>query len=281
MTSQQGTRTSLIMTVLAGTLQEILNTLYRKYPDEVKSACTDKGAQSAGKPAGLENLILRYSGDEEILEILARRFKECGLIQDSIPESASPLARQRFDLSSDLDEGSRTILGILYEQRYATLDEMSACSGLSHYAVLHRLREIIIPMSVKRRGRPIAVFRESATDLATGRQIAFSWWLNDDLLHKADAVEVVETSDSLVITLDRTGCDLPKTLHVSASCRHGILEIKVEKNPDEPCRSGKGKRNVGLPAFKPASDESVTAQTYGHENGDGSFYSKKQGGGRT
>ncbi|MDO9034118.1 MAG: hypothetical protein Q7U51_02820 [Methanoregula sp.] len=280
MTPQQGSRIVPIIAVLSGTLQEILNTLYRKYPDEVKSACTDKGIKSAGNAADLEELILRYSSDEEIQEILARRFKECGLISDSIPESASPLARQRYDLYSDLDEESRTILGILYEQRYATLDELSAGSGLSHYAVLHRLREIIIPMSVKRRGRPIAVFCESATDLATGRQIVFSWWLNDDLLHKKKEVEVVETSDSLVITLDRTGCDLPKTPNVSASCKHGILEINLEKNPDEPCRSGKGKRNVGLPAFKPASDESVTAQTYGHENGDGSFYSKKQGGGR-
>ena len=278
MTPQQGSRTSPIMTVLAGTLQEILNTLYRKYPEKVRSACTGKGAQSAGNPADLEDLILQYSGDEEIQEILARRFKECGLIIDSIPESASPLARQRYDLSSDLDEGSRTILGILYEKRYATLDELSACSGLSHYAVLHRLREIIIPMSVKRRGRPIAVFCESATDLATGRQIVFSWWLNDDLLHKKKEVEVVETSDSLVITLDRTGCDLPKTLNVSASCKHGILEIKVEKNPDEPCRSGKVKRNVGLPASKPTSDEPVTAQTYGHKNSDSRFYRKDTGG---
>ncbi|MCX6683913.1 MAG: hypothetical protein NTZ37_04200 [Methanoregula sp.] len=229
MTQQQGTRTSSNITVLAGTLQEILNTLYWKYPDEVRSACTGKGAQSAGNPADLEDLILRHSGDEEILEILARRFKECDLIIDSISESISPLARQRYDLSSDLDEGSSSILRILYEQRYATLDELSACSGLTHYDVLHRLREIIIPMSVKRRGRPIAVFRESAMDLATGRQITFSWWLNDDVLHKTDAVEVVETSDSLVITLDRTGCDLPKTLHASASCKHGILEIRVDK----------------------------------------------------
>ena len=229
MTPQQGTRTSPIMTVLAGTLQEILNTLYRKYPDEVKSACSDKGIKSAGNAADLEDLILQHSGDEEIQEILTRRFKECGLVSDSIPESASPVARQRYDLYSDLDEGSRTILGILYERRYATLDDLSACSGLPHYDVLHRLRDIIIPMSVKRRGKPIAVFLESATDLITGRQIAFSWWWNNELSHRKDAVEVVETSDSLVITLDRAGYDLPKTLSVSATCTHGILEICVDK----------------------------------------------------
>jgi hypothetical protein len=229
MTPQYAPRTSPIMTVFAGTLQEILITLCRKYPDEVRSACTGNEVQSAGNSSDLEELLLRYSGDDEIQVILARRFMECELIIDPVFESASPLARQRYDLSSDLDEGSRSILGILYEQRYATLDELSACSGLSHYDVLHRLREIIIPMSVKRRGRPIAVFRESATDLATGWQVVFSWWLNDDVLHKKKEVEVVETSNSLVITLDRTGCDLPKTLHATASCKHGILEIQVDK----------------------------------------------------
>jgi len=278
MTPQQGDRTSPFITVLAGTLQEILNTLFLKYPDEFRSTCIRQGAQSTGNPLDLEDLILRYSRDEEIQEILARRFKECGLVNDSIPKSASPLARQRYDLYSDLDEESRSILRVLYEQRHATIDELSASSGLSHYAVLHRLREIIIPMSVKRRGRPIAVFCESAMDLATGRQIVFSWWLNDDLLHKTDAVEVVETSDSLVITLDRTGCDLPKTLPATASCTHGILEIKVKKNPDEPCRSGKGKRDIGLPAFKPNGDEPVTVQTYAHENDDSRFHNKNTGG---
>lgn len=278
MIPQQGSSMSPIVAVLAGTLQEIFNTLYGKYPDEVMSACTGKGAQSAGNPADLEDLILRYSGDEEIQDILSRRFKECELIIDSIPGSTSQAARQRYDLYSDLDEGSRSILRTLYEQRYATLDELSTCSRLSHYDVLHRLREIIIPMSIKHRGRPIAVFLESATDIATGRQIVFSWWLNDDVLHKTDAVEVVETSDSLVITLDRTGCDLPKTLHATASCTHGILEIKVEKIPDKPCRSKKVKRDVDLLASKPTSDEPVMAQTYGHENGNSRFHSKNTGG---
>ena len=180
MTQQQGTRTNSIITVLADTLREVLNTLYRNYPEEVRSACTGKCARSAGIPAELEALLFVCSGDAEIQEILARRFRECVTITDTI----SPVAGQRYDLCRELDEGSSCILRTLYERQYATLDELSACSGLTHYYVLHRLREIIIPMSVKRRGRPIVVFRESAIDLATGRQIAFSWWLNDDVLHK-------------------------------------------------------------------------------------------------
>jgi len=227
MTLQSIGRMSPIIPVLAGTLQEVLNTLSRKYPDETRSACTGKEVQPTGNPAGLVDLIIRNSDDVEILEILARGFKECGLMIDSIPDPTTPVAGQRYDLSCDLDEGSRSILCILYEQRYATLDELSACSGLSHFEVLHRLREIIIPKSMKACGRPIVVFRESALDLATGRQIVFSWWLNNDVQRKADTVEVIETSDALLITLDRNGCDLPETLHASATCKHGILEIRV------------------------------------------------------
>jgi len=233
MIPRQGNRMRPIIAILAGTLREILETLYRKYPAEFRSVCTGEDAPVAGSLACLEDLIFQYSGDEEIQEIVARRFRECGFVIDSIPGTISPAAGQQYDLYSELDEGSACIIRTLYERRHATLDDLSACSGLPHYDVLHRLREIIIPMSVARRGRPIAVFRESGIDLATGRQIAFSWWLNDDILHKTDAVEVVETSDSLVITLDRTGRNLPKTLHASATCRHGILEIRVDTGQKE------------------------------------------------
>ena len=217
------------ITVLASTLQEILDTFYRKYPEQVAFVCSGDGAPESGRFTGFEDLILRYSDDKEIQEILVRRFRECATSIDSISSTNSPATGQRFDLYNEIDEGSSRILRTLYERRYATLEELSTCSGLTHYDVLHRLRDIIIPMSVKRRGRPIAVFRESGIDLITGKQVAFSWWWNNELPHRKDAVEVVETSDSLVITLDRAGYDLPKTLSVSATCTHGILEIRVEK----------------------------------------------------
>jgi len=229
MTLQQASSMSPTITVFARTLREILDTLYRKYPEQVARVCFGDGAPEPGRFAGFEDLIVRHSDDKEIQEILARRFRECATIIDSISSTNSPATGQQFDLYSEIDEGSSRILRALYERRYATLDELSACSGLTHYDVLHRLRDIIIPISVKRRGRPIAVFLESATDLITGRQIAFSWWWNNEPPHRKDAVEVVETTDSLVITLDRAGCDLPKTMSVSATCTHGILEIKVEK----------------------------------------------------
>jgi hypothetical protein len=229
MTLQQVNSMSPTIPVLASTLQEILDILYRKYPEQVALVCSGDGAPEPGRFADFEDLIVRHSDDKEIQEILIRRFRECATIIASISRTNLPAAGQRFDLYSEIDEESSHILRALYERRYATLDELSVCSGLTHYDVLHRLRDIIIPMSVKRRGRPIAVFLESATDLITGRQIAFSWWWNNELPHKKDAVEVVETSDSLVITLDRAGYDLPKTMSVSATCTHGILEICVEK----------------------------------------------------
>jgi hypothetical protein len=130
---------------------------------------------------------------------------------------------------------------------------------------------------VEHRGRPIAVFRESGTDLATGKQVAFSWWLNEDVLHKADTIEVVEMDNTIIITLDHTGRDLPETLIASARCKHGILEIRVERNPNKPSRSGKGKRNVGMPLSRLTSDDLVTAHLAGHKNDDSRFHSKRPG----
>ncbi|MFA4876972.1 MAG: hypothetical protein WC586_06130 [Methanoregula sp.] len=214
--------------IFAGTLREVLDILCGKHPDEVLALCTRKDARVAISPVDLERLVMQYSGDAEIREIISRRFSECRLIGDTIPGSTSRPTGQRYDLLSELDEGSACILRILYEQGYATLDELSDCSGFSHNDVLYRLKEIIVPVSVKRRGRPVVVFRESGTDLCTGRQVAFSWWLNDDPCHSKDAVEVVETDEFLIITLDRSGNDLPVNLHSSATCKHGILEIRVD-----------------------------------------------------
>jgi len=229
MTLQQKCNVNPIIPVLAGARQEILEIIRRKYPAQVPQIFSGDNTPPAGNLAELETLLFVCPGDAEIQVILANRFRKCATILDSITDTNSPVAGQRFDLYSEIDEGSSSILRALYERRYATLDDLSACSGLTHYDVLHRLRDIIIPISVKRQGRPIAVFLESATDLITGRQIAFSWWWNDELSHRKDAVEVVETSDSLVITLDRAGYDLPKNPSVSAACTHGILEICVNK----------------------------------------------------
>jgi len=218
---------SPIIAVLAGTLHEMYTTLRKKYPDEILPLCAGNGARDTGSPAELEALLLRHAGDTEVREILTRRFRECGAVASSIPGPQPAPAGQRYDIFRTLDEESACILRILYERRFATLDELSECSGLTQYDVLHRLKEIIIPRSVKRRGKPIAVFRESGMDLYTGRQIAFSWWLNDDF-QKKDAIEVVEADDCLMITLDRTGCKLPADMPASAAFRHGILEIRVD-----------------------------------------------------
>jgi len=227
---QSDNRKNTIIALLAETLREILDTLYRKYPGEVLAACAGEGAPETRNLVRLQDLILRYSGDDEIVEILARRFRECERIVDSADGAIPPAHNGQTALFDHLDEGSRAILAALYERRYATLDDLSSITGLPHYDVLHRLREIINPLSVKHRGRPIAVFREVATDLATGRQIGFAWWLNDDSPVKVDAVEVVETADALILTLNRTGGNLPRSVEAHATFRHGLLEIRIEKN---------------------------------------------------
>lgn len=225
MIPQQACNLGKVILVFIDAWQEILDTLHRKYPGCIPPALTDEHASFANCLCEFEGLISRYGSDPEVQQIIARRFRECEKIIQVIPAAAE----QKYDFFSHLDEGSRVILSALYEYRHATLDTLSAISGFTHNEVLHRLREVIIPLSIKRWGRPVAVFRESELDLSTGDPITFSWWLNNEVLRETNAVEVAETGDAFVITLDRPGCDLPKNLRVTATCAHGILEITVDK----------------------------------------------------
>ena len=117
----------------------------------------------------------------------------------------------------------------LGEKGYATLDEMSAATNSSHFEVLHRLKEVIIPESVKVSGKPIVTFMESGTDPLTGERILFSWWLDDGVLKETGQIEVTEDDDAIMVTMELAGSDLPRNMRASATCKHGILEILVKK----------------------------------------------------
>jgi hypothetical protein len=205
--------------------EEIIDTICRKYPDRVPAAVTDEQTSFGTTLYEFEALLSRYGGDPEIQQIIVRRFRDCEMVINTFPAES----HQRYDFFSGLDEGSRVILRTLYEQKYATLDELSAISGLTQYDVLNRLQEVLIPLSIKRWGKPVVAFRESEIDLSTGNHVSFSWWLNAEVLRKTNAVEVVETGDSLIVTLDRSGYDLQEALRAKANCTNGILEITVDK----------------------------------------------------
>jgi hypothetical protein len=204
---------------------EIIDLIGRKYGQEDFGGATGEGGVPGGGPARFSRLLIRHCDDPEVRAIIEQRYRECGRILGMLSCNHSGIT----DFFKGLDEKSRSILMNLGEKGYATLDEMSAATNSSHFEVLYRLKEVIIPESVKVFGTPLVTFMESGTDPLTGESILFSWWLNDGVLKETGQVEVTEDDDAIMVTMELAGSDLPRSMRASATCKHGILEILVNK----------------------------------------------------
>jgi len=204
---------------------EITGLIGRKYGQSGFGGFTGEGGVPAAGPEIFSRLLIRHCDDPEVRAILERRYRECGRILGLFSENHSGIT----DFFKGLDEKSRSILMYLGEKGYATLDEMSAATNSSHFEVLYRLKEVIIPESVNQFGVPLVTFMESGIDPLTGERILFSWWLNDGFLKETGQVEVTEEDDAVIVTMELAGSDLPRSMRASATCKHGILEILVKK----------------------------------------------------
>lgn len=204
---------------------EIIDLIGRKYGQEdLGGTAGECGVPTAG-PEIFSRLLIRHCDDPEVRALIEQRYRECGRILGLLSRTHSGTA----DFFKRFDQTSRSILMYLSENGHATLEEMSAATNASHFEVLHRLKEVIIPESVKLFGKPLVTFMESATDPLTGERILFSWWLDDGVLHKTGHPEVTEDDDAIIVTMERAESDLPRSMRASASCKHGILEILVKK----------------------------------------------------
>ena len=204
---------------------EIIDLIGRKYGQEDFGGSRGEGGVPREGPEIFSRLLVRHCDDPEVRAMIERRYRECGRILGLLSRTHSGTA----DFFKELDQTSRSILLYLGEKGHATLDEMSAATNSSHFEVLHRLKEVIIPESVKLFGKPLVSFMESGTDPLTGEKILFSWWLNDGFLKETVQIEVTEDDDAIMVTMERAGSDLPRNMRASASCKHGILEILVNK----------------------------------------------------
>ncbi|MFA5294431.1 MAG: hypothetical protein WC382_02820 [Methanoregulaceae archaeon] len=151
----------------------------------------------------------KFSGNHEIRAAIIRRHLECGRTLGIIPENHSNDGIF-YDM---LDEKSRSILPALGAKGYATLGELGTAAQSTKYEVLQRLREVINPRSIRRSGKPFAVFMGSGRDPLTREKILFSWWLNEGLSHEPGAVEVPFERERIFLTAELAGLDLP------AGCR--------------------------------------------------------------
>jgi hypothetical protein len=204
---------------------EIIDLIGRKYGQEDFGGTMGEGGVPGGGPARFFRFLVRHCDDPEVRAIIERRYRECGRILGLLSRNHSAIT----DFLKRFDQTSRSILMYLGEKGYATLEEMSAATNSSHFEVLHRLKEVIIPESVKLFGKPLVTFMESGTDPLTGERILFSWWLNDGVLPETGQIEMTEDDDAIIVTMKLAGSDLPRSMRASATSKHGILEIRVNK----------------------------------------------------
>jgi len=78
----------------------------------------------------------------------------------------------------ELDPESQSILFFVWENKHANINELFYLyNAPNHMEVLHRIRNIINPVSQKVIGFPVLVFERSKIDESTGEKILFSWWV--------------------------------------------------------------------------------------------------------
>lgn len=205
--------------------EEIVDLIRRKYTQPCFSGAAGERPVQGVDPGLFSHLLILYAEDPEVRAIIRRRYRECGRILGIARGSHSKMG----DFFERLDEESRSLLLFLYEKGHATLNELSTLTRSSHFEVLYRLQEIVIPESMHQYGRPLVSFAESRIDPLTGERISFSWWWNDELIHESGQIEMTEEDKTLTITADLAGSELPRRMRASASFKHGVLEIRVNK----------------------------------------------------
>ncbi|MFZ2071407.1 MAG: hypothetical protein WAV32_07425 [Halobacteriota archaeon] len=144
---------------------------------------------------------------------------------------------ERHDLSSsgkrnlmeELDDKSKAILWYLNQKRHADIEELSEAVCASHYEVLSRLKEVIIPESKRIMGKPIVKFEESKIDRVSGEKVLFSWWITDDMPVMRNNVELFDERDRIVIVADLPDARLPNRIDASANYKNGILEVVIKR----------------------------------------------------
>lgn len=166
--------------------------------------------------------------DPRFRETIEMHYRECGRILSLLSVHHSGPG----GFFSQLDETSRAILLQLAVRGYANLDELSSATGSTHYDVLYRLQEVIIPASIRHLKSPVVLFRESGIDPLNGGRVLFSWWLNNERPGTSGRTEVTEDEDAVYITVELPGVDLPHEFPVSVTFNHGIIEVKVRKGGD-------------------------------------------------
>lgn len=78
----------------------------------------------------------------------------------------------------ELDPQTREIVGYLWENRHATIDELAELiAAPTHMDVLLKIKRIINPTAERTTGSPLLAFERSRVYHLTGEKVLFSWWI--------------------------------------------------------------------------------------------------------
>jgi len=112
-------------------------------------------------------------------------------------------------ISMELDPDSAALVSYIWQNRYATIEELaSLCDVSNHMDILLRIKEVINPLAEKIIGSPLLVFEKSKIDPESGRKILFSWWLIDGKRlepGKGSLLDLFDEGDYLRITMELFG----------------------------------------------------------------------------
>lgn len=170
-------------------------------------------------------LLSIYSGNEELKNTIWRVYAEFGYALKRLGISAP---RQK-DLMDGWDDKSKSILWYLYQRRYANIVELSEFVCASHYEVLSRLEEVIIPESRRILGDPIVKFEQSKMDIVSGKKVCFSWWIADEIPVLSNNLELFQEVERILIIANLPNVKLPDQPNVSARFKNGVLEVAIKK----------------------------------------------------
>ena len=213
--------------------KEILDLLMSRYgkkeiEDEVgyKISTLKRGSDKA-----IAILLSTYSGNDELRNLIWRRYTEFGYALKNLGISAP----ENRNLMERLDDESKDILWHLYQKGHANIVELSEAVCASHYEVLSRLKDVIIPESRRTIGKPIVKFEESKIDWMSGEKVLFSWWIMDGDMPvvRRYNVELFNEMDKITIIAELPGTRFPDQIDVSARYNNGILEVIIKKGQDE------------------------------------------------
>ena len=218
---------NLIKYIYLALKEEIIDLLMSSYGEmEIEEQTGFKISEiKQGSDKAFSKLLSSYSGDEELRNLIWRGYAEFGNTLRRLGISAP----RRENLMDGWDDKSKAILWHLYQRRHADIVELSEAVCASHYEVLSRLEEVIIPESRRILGEQIVKFEQSKMDIVSGEKICFSWWIEEESPVSSNNVELFHEDERILIIAGLPDVKLPDQIDVSARFKNGVLEVAIKK----------------------------------------------------